>query len=142
MTSPPSDSHQRTQRLDSRRDSPSQTPRRPRLPNRTHHQRTHAPSQSSGHKLARRSTVIRAQQCRLLPSPDDFISGTQQTREPLGTPHQNGNPPHQTGTALGNPPLEPLLGMGTTPLLRSSRGEPAPSHRSTQQELLDQDNLW
>jgi hypothetical protein len=99
-------------------------------------------AKAAGHKLARRSTVIRAQQCRLLPSPDDFISGTQQTREPLGTPHQNGNPPHQTGTALGNPPLEPLLGMGTNPLLRSSRGEPAPSHRSTQQELLDQDNLW
>ena len=99
-------------------------------------------AKAAGHKLARRSTVIRAQQCRLLPSPDDFLSGTQQTREPLGTPHQNGNPPHQMGTALGNPPLEPLAGMGTTPLLRSSRGVPAPSETSTHQEILDQDNLW
>jgi len=99
-------------------------------------------AKASGHKLARRSTVIRAQQCRLLPSPDDFISGTQQTREPLGTPYQIGNPPHHTGTALGNPPLEPLAGMGTTPLLRSSRGVPAPSETSTHEEILDQDNLW
>jgi hypothetical protein len=77
-------------------------------------------AKANGHKLARRSTLIRAQQCRLLPVPD----------------------PLETGTTLGNPPLEPLLGMGTTPLLRSSRGEPAPSPTGTHEQYSDQDNLW
>ena len=77
-------------------------------------------AKANGHKLARRSTVIRAQQCRLLPTPD----------------------PLDSGTTLGNPPLEPILGMGTTPLLRSSRGEPAPSDTGTHDESFNQDNFW
>ena len=60
-------------------------------------------AKAAGHKLARRSTVIRAQQCRLLPSPDDFISGTQQTREPLGTPTKTGTPPTKRVPPSGTP---------------------------------------
>ena len=77
-------------------------------------------AKAKGHKLARRSAIIRAQQCRLLPTPD----------------------PLESGTTLGNPPTEPILGMGTTPLLRSSRGEPARSETGTQQETHNQELFW
>jgi hypothetical protein len=45
-----------------------------------------------GAKLGRKSVLSRAIQCRQLPSPD----------------------PLQTGTTLGNHPLDPMVGMGTT----------------------------
>ena len=77
-------------------------------------------AKTNGHKLARRSTVIRAQQCRLLPTPD----------------------PLDSGTTLGNPPLEPSVALGTTHRTDRYGVVPAPSDPPQQPELLDKNNLW
>jgi hypothetical protein len=72
-------------------------------------------AKANGHKLARRSTVIRAQQCRLLPTPD----------------------PLESGTPLGNPPVEPSVALGTTH--RTDRYGVVPAQSEPQQSTDDFD---
>ena len=71
-----------------------------------------------GAKLGRKSVLSRAIQCRQLPSPD----------------------PLETGTTLGNHPLDPMVAMGTTH--RTDRYGVVPARSDTQQTLdnFDLDN--
>jgi hypothetical protein len=68
-----------------------------------------------GAKLGRKSVLSRAIQCRQLPTPD----------------------PLETGTTLGNHPLDPMVAMGTTH--RTDRYGVVPAQSDTQQTIQDFD---
>jgi hypothetical protein len=73
-----------------------------------------------GAKLGRKSVLSRAIQCRQLPTPD----------------------PLESGTTLGNHPLDPMVAMGTTH--RTDRYGVVPARSDTQQTTddFDQDPNW
>jgi hypothetical protein len=73
-----------------------------------------------GAKLGRKSVLSRAIQCRQLPSPD----------------------PLQTGTTLGNHPLDPMVALGTTH--RTDRYGVVPARSETNQTIddINQDNFF